>query len=83
MATQPEQDWGGSEGAKAAELSEANRQKRFERGMQIVILSIFCVFVFSLKFADWLLASNTSNDVLLIAVPLFSFALGKADPSNG
>jgi hypothetical protein len=83
MSTQLEQDWGGSEGAQAAQISEANRQRRFERGMQVVILSIFCVFVFAMKFADWLMESDTANDVLLIAVPLFSFALGKADPSSG
>jgi uncharacterized membrane protein YjjP (DUF1212 family) len=83
MSTQPEQDWGGSEGAKAAELRETNRQKRFERWMQVVILGIFCIFIFALRLSDWLTGTSTINDVLLIAVPLFSFALGKADPGNG
>jgi len=83
MSTQPEQDWGGSEGAKAAELRELNRQKRFERWIQVVILGLLCVFILALKLSDWLTSSGTTKDILMVAVPLFSFALGKADPKNG
>lgn len=80
MTSQLPEDWGGSEGAPRPQISEENRQKRFERWVQVFILIIFCLFVVALKTIDYLLAADTTKDILTVTIPIFTFALGRAEP---
>jgi hypothetical protein len=45
--------------------------------MQIASLEYSVYVFFAMKFARLFTGSSTTNDILLIAVPLFSFALGR------
>lgn len=79
-----QQDWGDSGGsASLATLREVHTHKKDERRFQLLVLGIFSVFAFALVIAQACGAKGVvAKDLLLTALPVFTFVLGKLESKN-
>jgi formate/nitrite transporter FocA (FNT family) len=77
------EDWGESEGAHLAVLHAKNDRHKSERRFQLWVVAIFSAFVVALVILQELNATIGAKDIILVALPVFTFVLGKLDQKDG
>jgi len=83
MSAEGEQDWGASDGAQLATLKANHDLHKSERKFQVQIVMIFSILVFLLVIAQCFVEKIIAKDIVLVALPVFTYVLGKLDQQNG
>lgn len=79
-----EQDWGDSDsGAALAQLRQVHNHRKDERRFQLLVLAIFSAFSLLLVLCQATGAADiVAKDLILTALPVFTFVLGKLESRN-
>ena len=77
------EDWGESEGAGLALIRMNHDHQRSERRFQLWVVGIFSLFAFALVLTQAFVPAVIAKDVILVALPVFTFVLGKLDKKDG
>lgn len=76
------EDWGESSGA-LAQLREVHNHRKSERRFQIITVCIFALFSFAVVICQAIVATIVAKDIILTALPIFTFILGKQESKDG